>query len=237
MPVWRLLPLLCVAWLALSPARTAAAETITVSQMENDTLSAQAFAIIREAYRRLGIDLQAVPLPRERALMFSDSGETSGEVIRMAGIETLYPNLVRVPEPVVTFDTVAFTTGLSFAVNGWESLRPYRLCVLRGMKLAEMGTDGMQRILANSNGQIIRMLVAGRCEVAVLGYQIWREIEPHLKDSLRALEPPIVSVPLYHYLHRNHADLAPQVAETMRQMRADGTTARLLAGQDAPPAR
>ncbi len=227
---WGLAMVLCIAWLApVQAAESISRPQMVISQMDDDPiLSVQAFHIVREAYRRLGIELRSELLPRERALMSADSGETDGDLIRAAGIDTRYVNLVRVPEPVITFEAIAFTAGLKFTVDGWDSLRPYSLCIVRGMKLAEQGTEGMQRMIANTTDQAILMLSAGRCQVTVLAHQVWLDIERLHAGPMRALDPPVTRVPLYHYLHRRHAELAPRLADTLRQMRDDGTTTSLL---------
>lgn len=229
---WALMVAVFLAWLL--PAQAAEPMPglrMVVSQMDDDpVLSVKASHIMREAYRRLGIELRSELLPRERALMSADSGETDGDLIRAAGIDARYINLVRVPEPVITFDAVAFTAGLKFTVDGWDSLRPYSLCIMRGMKIAEQGTEGMQRLIANTTDQAVLMLSAGRCQVAVLGHQVWLDIERLQAGPLRALDPPIASVPLYHYVHRRHAELVPRLADALRAMRNDGAFAALLAG-------
>lgn len=226
------LMVLGVVWIWASLAQ--AAESMVISQMIGEPVSAKAYPIIREAYRRLGIDLQTALLPRERSLLSADSGETDGEMIRIAGINAQYINLIRVPEPVFTFDVIAFTAGLKFAVNGWESLRPYSLCVPRGLKAAEKNTEGMQRMVANTTDQAILMLSGGRCQVAILGHELWPDVERLHAGPLRALDPPIVRIPLYHYLNRRHADLVPKLAATLITMRNDGTTAALLAEAENP---
>jgi polar amino acid transport system substrate-binding protein len=205
------------------------AEALVLSQIEKDPQVALSLEVVREAYRRLGIVIATKPLPNERALVAADAGETGGDLIRIAGLESRYPNLIRVPEPVLFFDSIAFTTGLRFPVSGWDSLRPYHLCVLRGNKLAELGTEGMSRDIAPTIETMGRMVVAGRCQVAVMGRLVWLEIDRLGLKPLISLEPPVQSVPLYHYVHRRHADLVPKLAEALRQMRADGTSARLSA--------
>jgi len=212
----------------------AAAETLVLSHLGNDQATGQAFHILQEAYRRLGIEVREELLPHERSLRAANAGETDGEVMRMAGIEAQYPDLVRVPEPVVTFDAVAFTTGLAFQVDGWESLRPYPVCINRGMKMAEQGTEGMNRMFGTSVEQIIEMLRRGHCLVAVLGRFAWLEFDRLDAGPIRELEPPIASLPLFHYVNRRHAALVPKLAETLRQMRRDGTTAAIIAIDQQP---
>ncbi len=227
----RVVAALCGAWCALWTLQAAAApSSVVLSLIEGDSMSQSAFQIMTEAYRRLGIDAKAEILPNERALEDSNDGVTDAETMRKAGIEARYSNLVMVPEPVLSFDTVVFTTGLSFTVNGWDSLRPYSVCLLKGMKLAEDGTLGMQRMMGTTPEQVVRMLAAGRCDAAVLGTGIWTEIDRLKVGPMRALEPPVSVVPLFHYVNRRHAGLVSKLAEILRQMRGDGTIDRLLAG-------
>ncbi|MBF0324283.1 substrate-binding periplasmic protein [Magnetospirillum moscoviense] len=220
-----LLVLLVAAW----PVR---GETLVLSQGINDPLPARALLILREAYRRLGITIETEQVPNERAIVLADSGQTSGDLIRIAGLSATYPNLIQVPEPVVTFESTAFTAGLTFPVKGWESLRPYRLCVLRGNKLAEINTEGMNREIVGTIEGMGRMVIAGHCEVAVLGRQVWLEVDRHGLRPLISLDPPIQVVPLYHYVHRRHADLVPRLAKVLKELNADGTSARLVAADD-----
>lgn len=208
----------------LFTAQEAAGRTLVISQIEKDPLSAEAFLIVREAYQRIGHDIEGNLLPRERALIFSESGETEGELIRAAEIAKDYPNLILVPEPVLTYATVAFTMGLDFKVDGWESLRPYTTCVLRGNKMAEMATETMPRLFGNTIEQILNMLEAQRCQVAALGYQAIPMVDPALWPKVKVLEPPIHSFPMFHYLHKSHASLVEPLAGALREMHRDGTT-------------
>jgi polar amino acid transport system substrate-binding protein len=36
-------------------------------------------------------------------------------------------------------------------------------------------------------------------------------------------EPPLASVEMYMYVHRNHAELAPRLADALKSMKADGS--------------
>ncbi|CAA7627734.1 conserved hypothetical protein [Candidatus Terasakiella magnetica] len=230
----RLLTACCIAFPITIDAAVAAVEHVVISHIENDVPTTQGFRILREAYRRLGIEATEQFLPHERSLRHADNGETDGDVMRMAGLEASYPGLVRVPEPLVSFNAIAFTTGLTFTVNGWDSLRPYTICIARGMKMAERNTEGFNRMLANNVEQLLAMLRHDRCQVGVMGPASWLEIDRLKIGPLKALEPPITSIPLYHYVNRRHADLAPRLAEVLRQMRRDGTIETLLQPETQP---
>ena len=222
-------------WLAFDAGSSAACATdFTVATVEGDPLRQTGFAIIQEAYRRIGVAARSVYLPNERGLRAAALGEVDADTMRVAGTEQRYTDLVPVPEMLLTFDGLVFTTGLTFKVDGWDSLRPYSICVLRGFKVAEQATQGMQVTFGESTAGVIQMLHAGRCQVTVLDAPVWLEIDRLKAGPMLTLTPPVVSLPLYHYVHRSHADLAPKLAAALRDMRADGTTERLLAADEAP---
>ena len=71
--------------------------------------------IATEAFRRAGLELRLVKLPAERALLLANNGIEDGDLTRIPGLETQYPNLIRVPQ-VRAEDTVARVGADSFAV-------------------------------------------------------------------------------------------------------------------------
>ncbi|EME71170.1 hypothetical protein H261_04510 [Paramagnetospirillum caucaseum] len=223
--------LVLLAWPVTGPA--GAADIHMISQIQGDHLSVRGFEVVREAYRRIGLQAVADIRPNERGIVSADSGDTDGDTMRMAGLEARYPNLVRVPEPVLSFDTVAFTAGMRFEVRGWESLRPYSICVVRGFKLGENGTEGMNRELVSTNEASLRMVKAGHCQMTLLGDAVWLLIDELKLGPLRALETPVAVTPLYHYVNIRHAHLAPRLAEALKAMRQDGAVDSILAADRA----
>lgn len=199
-----------------------------ISQIADDTGTLRYFPILVEAYRRLGIEIVAVPLPAERALRVADSGLTDGETVRIEGIDALYSNLVRVPEPVVSVKVKVFTTGRAFPVAGWESLRPYSICYMHGLKLYEQGTQGMNRMSTLGLENTLRLLHDGVCEVAVLSSFAWVMVDSLNLGPMRELEPPIAEYDLYHYVHRRHEELVPLLTDELRKMKQEGVIEAIL---------
>lgn len=72
--------------------------TIQISTLlENDPASDIAEQVLKQAYLRLGLQLQVKKLPGERSLYGANNGETDGELYRKIGMERDYPNLVIIP--------------------------------------------------------------------------------------------------------------------------------------------
>jgi polar amino acid transport system substrate-binding protein len=75
----------------------------------------------------------------------------------------------------------------------------------------------------------MNLLLKGRLD-ALLVDRAWAEAEKAKPGMgcLRINEPPLVVVPLYHYLNRRHADLAPLITGELRAMRESGEIDRIL---------
>ena len=217
---------LVVVLTAWSPCQ--AVEPLKLSLIEHNSAQEDAFLILREAYRRLGIDIQAVPLPAERALRSATAGATCGEVARMEGLESIYPDLLRVPEPLIFIQTLALTLGMTFPVDGWQSLRPYRLCYTHGVKIYEESTAGMLRMPSTGAVHSIQLMRQGLCEVTLIDSWSWSNIDKANVGPVRELEPAVAVTPLYHYLHHRYEAMVPLVAEELRKMREEGVIQAIL---------
>jgi len=214
-----------------------AEETLTITAIENLSHGFITEKILKEAYKRIGIKMEVKGYPAERAMQMANEGESDGELRRPAGMNKEYKNLIMVPQPVDVGEAVVFTKNKVFAVNGWESLKPYKIGILRGNKFAEKGTDGMNRLPANTIEQLFEMLDAERADIIVLLRR--NGVATHKKMNLpgiRVLEPPVETMQLYHYLHKKNERLVPKVAAALQEMEKEGLIQKIKeqAQADAP---
>lgn len=88
------------------------------SGLKGSSSSRLAVAVVKEAYKRIGYDMDIQWLTGKKALEKSNSGENDGELQRIDGISRKFPNLIQVPIPINFLQGSAFTV----IVN---SLAPY----------------------------------------------------------------------------------------------------------------
>ena len=200
---------------------------VQLASTEHEALSGIAFAIVQEAYRRIGIEAGRADLPGERALQMLNAGDYDGDVMHMAGLDAVYPKLLRVPVPVIEFDAVAFSIDVASPPDNWAGLRPYRVCVRRGIKAIEGATAGLPHVLpVNQYANIFGMLKAGRCDVAVLPRSAWVDAARLHVSGLHESSAPLQHWPLYHYVYSSHADLVPALSAELLKMQKSGYMAR-----------
>ncbi|NVE01607.1 transporter substrate-binding domain-containing protein [Massilia sp. BJB1822] len=223
-----LLELALLAYLPVLSAQGASKPMRVSTLLETDPATDIAEQVLREAYRRMGMNLDVVRLPAERALVSANDGMMDGELYRKIGIERDYPNLMIVPVPLLTYEIVIFTLGTSFVVNGWESLRPFTIGFIRGIKIVEQNTQGMHIEPVATMMQALQKMTMGRTDVVVGNRVSGLAMAKTLKlADIRVLQPPLATFPVFHYLHKKHEALIPKLSAVLQQMQKDKVIERI----------
>ena len=199
-----------------------AQEQLVLSRPD-DPITAISERVVSEAYKRLGIQVQIKKFPSERSLTTANNGEVDGEVSRIKGIEENYSNLIMVPVANNRIEGVVFTKDITFSITGWDSLKPYTIGIKRGTKFAEIGTQGLTVESVATNWQLFLKLDAGRNDgivtARVAGFVALKQLR---LQGIRVLEPPLVTIELYHYVHKKHAALIQDITKRLQEMEAAG---------------
>lgn len=201
-------------------------EVITLSAISESIGTSIAEKVLFEAYKRINIELEVKHYPAIRALQYSNSGFTDGEVNRIDGIETQYPNLIKVPVPIGHIDAMIFTKNTDFIPLGWNSLEGYKVGIRRGTKFAEQGIKDVLNIkpfITNSEVQLFQLINSDRVDLIVTPrVSGLRMFQDHGITGIYALEPPLESYPLYHYLHKKNIHLLPEITRVLVEMENEG---------------
>lgn len=194
---------------------------------ENSLISMK---VLTKAYNRLGIKIKYLPLPGERSLRTSNSGKVDGEVFRIANVSKRYTNLIQIPTSINTLPAIAFSKNKNISIDGWHSLRPYKIGIQVGIKFAERGTKKLNPVVVDSNEQLFRMLNSGRIDIAIASQVNGLKTLKLLKyKNIHALTPVIAEYPLYHYLHKKHASLVPRLNDVLIKMRSSNESQEIRA--------
>ncbi|NJL58300.1 MAG: amino acid ABC transporter substrate-binding protein [Desulfobacteraceae bacterium] len=208
--------------------------SVFISPLSNPEGTGMIDIIVTKAFSRLGIKAVIVPSNRKEALEKADKGLYDGDLLRVGDIITpKYPNLIAVPETLYTFEFVAFSKNFDIPIAGWESLKPYRIgipenAVILINSLSEQNVKALIKFI--SIFDMFNSLVKGETDIVIherlMGYEQIRQSD---MSSIHVLEPPVVSKPMFLYLHKKHQDLVPKVEAVFKDMKKDGTIPKLLA--------
>lgn len=186
--------------------------------------------LYKELSRRLGIEIVIQSLPAERALINANHGIEDGDVCRIAGLDEKYPNLIRVPEAVMSYQMSVFSRNANFKVSGPQSLKPYDVGIITGWKILERNTSEARSVIRVENGeQLFTMLDKGRIDAVVIeNIQGVMLIKKMGLRQIRLLQPPFIKGEWYLYLNRMHKSLVPVISAELKAMKRDGTHRRIF---------
>jgi len=191
--------------------------------------------IMVEAFRRIGMEAELVFTPTEKSLVDVNAGILDAELNRIAGMEEMYPNLVRVPEANMVMHFVAFSKQ-DFEIDGWESIRDLNIGIVKGWKILENNTVGFPHVVfVPTEKELFTMLRKDRIDIALYskltGYAVLKDLG---YEGIRHLEPPLESREMFLYVHKEHSELIDDIAEAIRSMKADGSYDRIVEETTAP---
>ncbi|CUW40095.1 conserved exported protein of unknown function(containing Periplasmic binding protein-like II domain,17-233;containing Extracellular solute-binding protein, family 3 domain,36-233) [Magnetospirillum sp. XM-1] len=181
--------------------------------------------LIRDVAGELGRSAELeVIAASSRALKLADDGIIDGLAGRVAGLDKEYSNLVAVPERMFVNDFVACTSPGGRPPADWAAVAPFSVAYVIGWQIFEHNLPRVRELTTvKDSAQLLGLLKAGRVELILHErWQIlWLAREAGI--PLVCAEPPLARVPMFIYLHRRHAGLAPAVADILRRMKKDGS--------------
>ncbi len=183
--------------------------------------------VLQEAYQKLGIQITVKEYPAARAIRIANQGvDVDGELHRRASANVKYTNLIKVPVPIAIAEEVVVTKGLRFPINNLESVQPYSVGIIIGIKTTRLLEEmELQPLLSvTTHKQLMMMLDKNRFEVAIISrlaaLNIIRELQ---LTGLTILEPPIIqATKLYHFPHKKHAHLVDRLTNVLQDMEKSG---------------
>tara|TARA_R110000751_G_scaffold4165_3_gene19406 strand:- start:1602 stop:2375 length:774 start_codon:yes stop_codon:yes gene_type:complete len=210
-------------WQLCSGTAVAEEAPLTLSLLPGNPVNAIAVPLIVEIYKRAGITVLPKPIPPLREARMLQEGTLDGVVGMLEGFEANHPDVIPIPVPLETLKVAAFvvddTPDLATLLGG----RRVRFSALRGVDLQLKLPGYVEWVFVNEPSQVMQMLVRGRVDAAITvdiaGLRMAREMP---EAPIRALQPALSEKHVYHYLHRNHADLVPRITAVMQTMYDQG---------------
>ncbi|BBO77523.1 hypothetical protein DSCW_49400 [Desulfosarcina widdelii] len=213
-----------------SPVWAHGGKTLTFAISDAATEVVQAYhQFCRQAYHEIGYEVELKEYPIKRSLVQADLEQIDGILISTESILKKYNNLQVVPVELARVDLVVYSITKDFAVDGPSSLQPYKIGLMRGYLQSHALTEGMARQTVDSYKALFSLLKIGRVDVVIA---LKRETERFLAanpkfSEVKALSPPLFSVPMYNFLNKRHHELIPRIVPVMQRLIDDKVLERL----------
>ncbi|MBX2830498.1 MAG: transporter substrate-binding domain-containing protein [Rhodospirillales bacterium] len=179
--------------------------------------------LLTETFKNVGLRSDVHTLPGERALINANAGIEDGDAMRIGGLESQYPNLLRIPTSFHTMEFVAFSRDSDITVTSWDDLSQYQVGFIRGWKLYEKQLAEHSNLsIVNNAEQLFLLLFRGDIEVAL--FEKWQAapIVSRMGEEVHAQSPSLAAFPMYMYLHKKHANIAPAVDRSLTTLKENG---------------
>lgn len=204
----------------------------TTGQPPLNTSSQNGFMdeVAGEAFRRLGIKLETTLLPAERGLKHANRGLVDGEMSRVKGLTKIYGNLLRVPEKIMDWEFVVFSSKKINLLAGWDALSGKLVAHINGWKILEKNIPKSAEVTKTSNAEELFILLRKKRTDYVV-YERWAG---HLKlhemnlGNISEQAPPLAVKEMFIYLHKKHKKIIPELAAALKEMKRDGSYQKLV---------
>ena len=185
--------------------------------------------IYREAFRRLGIDVEFKSFPLKRLSMLVDRSENvDGDISRVYSYSDAHPSLVRVEEPHSISEIVAYSKDPNLKLDGWDSLVgsqlriDYRHGAKRTFEMlrSRVPWDKMHSVHDIKAG--LQRLVLGWSDIYICS-----GAAPLIVDGLfegkNIYTAGVMQKTTFHaFLLKKHKELAVRLSRVLKQMKKEG---------------
>jgi ABC-type amino acid transport substrate-binding protein len=199
-----------------------AQEKLTFRAPDESAFTNYVTAVLEEAYRELGIQLNYIDLPRVRGEQLAAEGTIAGELGRTTALENKRHELRRVPFPLFRFDILAVTDrrrcgycrpgnydSLAY-VNGMDSITT----------VVQQLSKPPSVVTPTDLEQVVKLVEAGRVDAAFMA-------DFQYQGSVLSKNPNFITHRLsieqgFHYLNEEHARLIPQLTYQLQKLKESG---------------
>lgn len=209
-------------------------------QKESDYYGRLVSLIYREAFSRIGRDLEIHYYPVKRSDLLIEAGRIDGDLARAQTFHTQHPQLVPVTESPLSLRITVFSTSPTLKFSNWDALRQtgFRVNYLSGSVLIS------KRLAGNTaSGQAIppselpdnfatvrnwtiglRKLLAGRSDlfVAFDGAVRFEMTKSEFYDKQLFNAGVMEELAVHAFLQPEHADVAKALSIALKEMKAEG---------------
>ncbi|WP_160168587.1 substrate-binding periplasmic protein [Catenovulum agarivorans] len=207
----------------LISTNNSANKKLVISTVENHPLVPFATKVMRQAYKKLGYDIEVWPLPAARALYMSSTGRVDAELGRVAGLSKQYKTLIQISPGIVRFKASFISTRSNKQLHQPMNNQTAAVVLMRGMPYANQLIKNRPKIEVTTIEQVIKMLESQRAQYALIDGNYLSD--PRYQNILAAYNSQDIQgshQAIHHYIHNKHAALAEALNQVLADMRKQG---------------
>ncbi|MCJ8313892.1 MAG: hypothetical protein HRU38_04890 [Saccharospirillaceae bacterium] len=201
--------------------------TVAIDQNYVISKKSDIVADLKEAYRRIGIDVQIDIVPGERAVRRSISGYYQGLDARAIN-PTNFKNLIPVMVPLYSSNHInAYSLRDLGPINSYQDLEKWVVVFPIGMQLNKKIikiVPNLKTFIAPDFTVLFSALEHNRADIMIMSGQVIQTIfkESEYTRLIQLNKEPLETINVYHHIHTSYSDLVPQLEIVIQQMKLEG---------------
>jgi len=221
-----LLPL-CSSW-ADNSSNNPEAPLITIASVVDNPLTKVGIQFMRQVYSMAGYQTRFTSLSAARSKQLLEIGDIDAELFRAEGLDDIASTMAKVPEALIEVKISAYAVNPKIQRLSSTAFQSYRVGIRHGLNIQDQlklsKTSQVYRL-----EQLVNMLKYDRIDIVILSETsaFFLRQKFGLRD-LRALEPHLATLPVYHYVHRRHAHLIEQLADNIKILKNKGVAEKMI---------
>lgn len=196
---------------------------LIISTIENHPLVPFATSIMRQAYKKLGYDIEIWALPAARALYMSSNGKVDTELGRVNGLDKKHKNLIQINPAIVSFKAALISKNYDVNMFAAQNNANATIVLMRGMPYADKLVENRQKIEVNNIEQVIKILDSNRANYALIdGNYLSLPSYKNKLASYHSIDIDETKQAVHHYIHQKNSGLAPALEKVLTEMQQQG---------------
>lgn len=205
------------------------AETMQIGAPEGHYMLPLGESLIQALYQPLNIKTELIPLPPLRSLSMVNSGELDAEMVRIAEVGQRYPDLIRLPTPLLTLQLEIVSATPNMTLDNLKQARKGRIVIqLNSMKSQQL-IGHLEPVIVHSIEQQLKLLASGRVDFALIDSIHGLDLTTGYSTAERPLfQTTVLQEPGYHFLNKKHQALLLPLEQSAQDIQVSGRVEELL---------
>lgn len=192
--------------------------------------------VVLNIFKRIDYVIKYEKLPSSRAIKHSSSGETDGEVCRVAGLEKKYKTLFMIKPRVMSMYIAVFVNKERFKrkINSLKDLKNLKVAIRRGHFYAEdivreLDLKKVERIGSTKN--ILQMVQNARVDAGIMILHNALEniqVSPDKYKNILLAKLDLKEIFLHLYIHKNYKDLEKSINKAAQEALDQGVQKTII---------
>ena len=177
--------------------------------------------IVAKAAEQAHLQIEFLSLPLARSAAMANNGEIDGELIRIADIAQMFPNLMIVPTPIYRDGTAVYFKNPKYMKSSRHELSQLKTVILQNLYVARKHTQGMQVEEASNEENAFNMLMNDRVDQFITLHGNAEAAIKHLKIRVTRHPNYWRYENFYFILNKKHEDLVPVFNKEFKKLQAN----------------